>query len=196
MKGDRCFTPKCAIVKRAYAPGVHGRASVGKFGPRRRSSSEFGRQLIQKQSIKKSYGVFERQLKRYFNEAHQEKGDTRENLMRKLETRLDNVIFRLGWVKSRAAARQMVSHGHILVNRRRVNIPSYGVSVGDEVNLNEKIKKTKATEDLLIALKKYEAPAWLYDDKEKFEGKVINLPGLNDLGDLAPIGLIVEFYSR
>lgn len=138
----------------------------------------------------------ERQLKRYFREASLQKGDTREILLRKLEMRLDNVVFRLGWVKSRAAARQLVSHGHVFINNRRVTIPSGGVKAGDIISLKEAIKKSKLMENLAVVLKKFEPPSWLVLDKEKIEGKVIKQPGVEGLGDLAPIGLIVEFYSR
>ena len=193
LKGDRCFSQKCAIVRRAYAPGLHG--AQRKKG-RRGGSSEYGRQLAGKQKMKRLYGIFERQFKKYFLEASRGKGDNRENLMKILEKRLDNVIFRLGFAKSRAAARQLVSHGHILVNGRRLNIPSYSVKVGDALALKERIRKSKLFENLASSLKKYEAPKWLILDKEKLEAKVINEPTAEDLGDLASIGLIVEFYSR
>jgi len=190
LKGDRCFTQKCAMIKRAYPPGVHRKVS------RRGGLSEFGRQLMQKQRIKKIYGILERQLKKYFDEAQVQKGDARENLMRRLEMRLDNVIFRLGLMKSRSAARQLVNHGQVLVNGRRVDIPSYQVKKGDIISLKEKIKKSKLTENLSANLKKYETPGWLVLEKEKIEGRVLNAPEGSDLGDLAPVGLIVEFYSR
>jgi len=192
LKGDRCFTPKCAVVKRAYPPGRQGRS----FGKRRRSRSEYGQQLFEKQRVKRMYGILERQLKKYFRESESQKGDTRENLMRRLEMRLDNVVFRLGWTKSRSAARQLVGHGHLLLNGRRVTIPSCQVKVGDTIVLLEKIKKSKLMEDLPLALKKFETPAWLNLDKEKIEGKVLHLPAAEDLGDLSPVGLIVESYSR
>ncbi len=190
LKGDRCFTAKCAMVKRAYRPGIHGKRG------KRRGISEFGRQLLEKQRLKKIYGVLERQLKRYFREARAQKGDARENLMRKFEMRLDNVVFRLGWMKSRSAARQLVAHGHILLNGKRVNISSYEVKAGDIIGLREKIKKSRLTENLAASLKKYETPKWLSLDKEKIEAKVLAVPGVDDLGDLAPVGLIIEFYSR
>ncbi len=193
LKGDRCFTPKCAVLKRAYPPGARGQAKTKR---RRGGSSEYSIQLVKKQAVKKSYGILEQQLKRYFREALVQKGDTRENLMKKLETRLDNVVFRLGWVKSRAAARQLVGHGHVLVNKKRVDIPSFGVKPGEVINLEEKIIKSKLMENLALSLKKYESPNWLALDKEKFEGKVLRQPGLEDLGDLASAGLIVEIYSR
>jgi small subunit ribosomal protein S4 len=192
LKGERCFTPKCAIIRRTYPPGARGKAGAA----RKRSSSEYGQQLVKKQSIKKTYGIMERQLKRYFREASLQKGDTREILLRKLEMRLDNVVFRLGWVKSRAAARQLVNHGHVLINNRRVTIPSGGVKAGDVISLKDTIKKSKLLENLAVVLKKYEPPTWLALDKEKIDGKVIKQPGVEDLNDLAPIGLIVEFYSR
>jgi len=192
LKGERCFTQKCAMVKKAYPPGAHGRSR----GRHRRGLSEFGQQLMQKQRLKKIYGILERQLKKYFREAQKQKGDTRENLVRRMEMRLDNVVFRLGWTKSRASARQLVNHGQVLVSGRRVNIPSYRVRVNDVINLRDKIKNSKLMENLAGSLKKYEAPQWLFLDKEKIEGKILSEPSGNDLGELTPIGFIVEFYSR
>jgi len=190
LKGERCFLPKCAMVKRAYPPGAQGNKK------RRGGASEYGRQLAQKQKVKKVYGIFERQLGKYFDEAQAQKGDTRENLIKKLETRLDNVVFRLGWMKSRSAARQLVNHGHVLVNNRCVNVPSYQVKKGDVISIKEKTKKSKITENLVASLKKYEAPAWLLQEKEILEAKVLGLPEGEDLGDVSSLGLIVEFYSR
>ncbi len=194
LKGERCFSQKCAMVKKAYPPGLKGAQRRGAGS--RRSFSEFGQQLKGKQRIKKIYGVLERQFKKYFKESLKGKGDTRENLMRRLEKRLDNVVFRLGWVKSRAAARQLVNHGHVLVNGRRLTIPSYRVEINDVISLKEQIRKSKLMENLAISLKKYEAPRWLALDKERVEAKVVSEPNLEDLGDLTSIGLIVEFYSR
>jgi len=195
LKGDRCFSQKCAMVKRPYAPGLHGNQRKKGKG-RRGGSSEYGRQLAEKQKLKRLYGIFERQFKKYFLEASRGKGDNRENLMKILEKRLDNVIFRLGFAKSRAAARQLLSHGHILVNGRRLNIPSYSVKVGDVLALKERIRKSRLFENLAASLKKYEAPRWLILDKEKLEAKVTIEPTAEDFGDLMNIGLIVEFYSR
>ncbi len=180
------------MIKRAYPPGQQGKSG----GKHRKSYSEYGQQLMEKQRIKKIYGVLERQLKKYFNEASAKKGDTRENLLRRLETRLDNVVFRLGWAKSRSAARQLVNHGHILINNRRVNIPSYQVNSGEIISLDDNIRKSRLMENLPISLKKQESPSWLFLDKEKIEGKILSQPKSEDLGDLAPFGLIVEFYSR
>lgn len=158
--------------------------------------SEYGRQLAQKQKVKRIYGIFERQLKKYFIEARAQKGDTRENLIKKLETRLDNAIFRSGWMKSRAAARQLVNHGHVLVNNRRVDVPSYVIKKGDVISLKDGIKKSRLTENLAATVKKYEAPAWLSPTSELLEVKVLNLPEGGDLGDISSLGFIVEFYSR
>ncbi len=191
LKGERCFLPKCAMVKRAYPPGAQGNKKT-----RRGGNSEYGRQLAQKQKIKKIYGIFERQLKNYFDEARAQKGDTRENLIIKLESRLDNVIFRLGWMKSRSAARQLVNHGHVLVNNRPVDVPSFRVKKGDVITLKERIKKSKLVESLIEGLKKYEPPVWLVQEKSILEAKVLGLPEGENLGDVSVLGLIVEFYSR
>ncbi|MEK7160901.1 MAG: 30S ribosomal protein S4, partial [Patescibacteria group bacterium] len=137
-----------------------------------------------------------RQLKKYFREAQSQKGDVRESLKQRLETRLDNVIFRLGWSRSRAAARQLVNHGHVLVNGHRLSIPSYQVKKSDVILLHAKIKKSKLAEDLASILKKHEAPSWLLMDKENLEAKVLGWPEGEDLGDIAVLGLIVESYSR
>jgi len=190
LKGERCFSPKCAVTKRPYPPGTTGKNT------RRGGLSEYGRQLMQKQKIKKIYGVFEKQLKKYFNEARAKKGDARENLMRKFEMRLDNVIFRLGWAKSRSAARQLVNHGHVMIGGKRVSIPSFQVKKGQTISLTERTNKSKLTENLLAFLKKYEAPNWLVQESDKIEAKVLGEPAGENLGDIMPIGLIVEFYSR
>lgn len=191
LRGERCFGAKCGMVRKAYPPGVRGK-SMGQ----RRKVSEFGRQLMQKQRIKKIYGVLERQFKKYFREAQAQKGDARENLMKKLEMRLDNVVFRLGLAGSRQGARQMVNHGHILVNGKKVTISSYGVKPGEIISLRERTKKSKLVEGIAASIKKQEVPGWMSLDKEKLEAKIVGVPSGDDLGDLAPIGLIVEFYSR
>ncbi len=190
LKGERCFSPKCAMIKRPYPPGVHGRDK------KQSGLSEYGRQLREKQRLKRIYGILERQMKKYFLKAQAAKGDTRENLLRELETRLDNVVFRLGWATSRAAARQLINHGLVLVNGRRVNIPSFQVKKGQIITLKDRVKNSKLVEGLINKLKKYELPAWLKQDVEKLEAQVLSLPQANDLGELTPIGLIVEFYSR
>jgi len=191
LKGERCFSAKCAMVKRPDPPGIHGKARR-----RRGGTSEYGKQLAEKQKIKRIYGIRERQFKKYVQQAMVAQGDTREILLKKLETRLDNVIFRLGWAKSRTMARQLVSHGHILVNGKRISIPSYQVKKDEIISLNPKIKESNLMKDLPTILKKYETPQWLMLEKEKIEGKILNIPNAADLGDLNPAGLVVEFYSR
>ncbi len=190
LKGDRCFSAKCAMVKRPSPPGIHGAAK------RRGASSEYSRQLSEKQKIKKTYGIRERQFKNYIKAAVAAKGDTRENLMQALEVRLDNIVFRLGWAKSRALARQLVNHGHILVNGKRVSIPSYRARKDEIVALGQKIRKSNLMKDLAELLKKYQAPSWLSLDKEKMEAKVQIIPSADELGDLNKVGMVVEFYSR
>lgn len=189
LKGERCFTPKCAMVKTPYPPGIHGRK-------RQRELSEYGKQLIEKQRIRNTYEVLEKQFKNYVLTAMREKGDNRENLMRKLEMRLDNAVYRLGFAKSRASAKQIVGHGHILINNRRVDIPSYQVKVGNIISLREKDKKSVLFENLKVSLKKYEPSSWLSLNKEKLEAKVISQPTIDDVKDLAGIGMVIEYYSR
>ena len=135
-------------------------------------------------------------MKKYFVESRAKKGDARENLMRRLETRLDNVIFRLGWSKSRPAARQLVNHGHVLINGKRVSIPSYEVRKGEVIALTDRTNKSKLVENLLASLAKYQSPSWLAQEPEKIEAKILGEPAGEDLGDVSSIGLIVEFYSR
>ena len=190
LKGERCFGPKCAMTRRPYAPGVHGKAF-------RRRSSEYGQQLTEKQKVRYVYGVSETQFKNYFKEiAKKREGDKEELLIRRLESRLDNVVFRLGWASSRRMARQAVNHGHILVNKRKVDIPSYGVKPGDVIQIKEKSRKSNIFENLKASLKKYDAPAWLSLDKDKIEGKVKNMPNIEDMDRVGEISKIIEFYSR
>lgn len=189
LKGERCFTPKCAMVKTPYPPGIHG-------AKRRRETSEYGRQLIEKQKIRITYGVLEKQFKKYILAAMEERGDNRENLIRKLEMRLDNVVYRLGLTKSRLTAKQIVGHGHILINNHKVDIPSYHVRVGDLIFIREKSKKLVLFDNLKVSLKKYESPSWLSLNKEKLEGEIIAQPTVDDVKDLTGIGMVIEYYSR
>lgn len=190
LKGERCFSQKCAMIRRPYVPGLHGKSR------RRRGPSEYGQQLIEKQKIRHSYGLSEKQFKNYFKEIVSQKGNKEELLANKLESRLDNVVFRLGWATSRLLARQLISHGHILVNQRKINIPSYQVRKGDLIQIKEKSKKLAPFKDLKTSLKKYELPAWLSLDKQKLEGKIISQPKLADMGKVGEIGLVIEYYSR
>jgi len=190
LKGERCFGPKCAMTRRPYAPGVHGKAF-------RRRSSEYGQQLSEKQKVRLVYGVSETQFRNYFKETSKKReGDKEELLICKLEKRLDNVVFRLGWASSRRAARQAVNHGHILVNKRKVDIPSYQVKEGDVIQIREKSKKSKIFENLKTFLKKYDAPSWISLDKKELEGEIRGLPKLEDVDKVGEISKIIEFYSR
>jgi len=189
LKGERCFSPKCAMVRRPYIPGIHGRSL-------RRRISEYGRQLIEKQKIRFTYGISEKQLKNYFKEIINQKGNKEELFVKKLESRLDNVVFRLGWASSRKSARQLVSHGHILVNGKKVDIPSFQVKKGDVIKIKEKSKQKKPFKDLSTLLKKYEPPRWLSLDKKKLEGKVKGEPTIEDMGKISELNMVIEYYSR
>lgn len=192
LKGDRCFTPKCAMVKKSYPPGLHGKKIS-------RNSSEYGKQLREKQKVKKIYGILEKQFKNYFKAASKERGVTGKTMIMKLEKRLDNVIFRLGIAKSRRAARQAVSHGHIAVERsgkkRKVNIPSFEVKIGDKIYVAEKSKK-KGEFKNLDHLKSYTFPSWLAFDANSLMGEVISDPSKEDANINADMQLIVELYAR
>ena len=192
LKGERCFSPKCAMVKRAYAPGPQRKRRGG-------APSEYKKSLEEKQTLKKWYGLSERQFKRYVNETLEKMGkvdDVAAELIRRLEKRLDNVIFRLGFAKSRVQARQLVSHGYFLINGKPVNIPSYQVKKGDVVALKENKKAKGVFKELLNELKRKEIPAWLDLNKDKLESETIGEPSLDEVKPPAEISLIFEFYSR
>ena len=188
LKGDRCYTQKCAMECRAFAPGMHGQS--------RSKTSEYGQQLREKQKAKRYYGLLESQFRSYFEMAERRPGQTGENLLSILESRLDNVVYRLGFAMSRAEARQLVSHGHFTVNGNHVNIPSYLIKVGDVVAVSEKassnafFKKLKE-DDAFVA-----APKWLDRDKNTLQGKVIALPTKADIDFDIAVHLIVELYSK
>ena len=189
LKGDRCTTSKCAIVKRPYAPGIHGKK-------RRRSVSEYATQLLAKQKLCWTYGIRERQLKRYFKEASKEKGIVGFNLLKKLETRLDTILFRLKWAESQAKSRQLVNHGHILVNDKKVDIPSFGVKVGDIIKIKKNSSQIGPFKNLGIKLKKLKTPDWLSLNKDKSEGSVLAIPKIEDINIPVDIQRVVEYYSR
>ncbi len=192
LKGDRCYTPKCALVKRAYPPGIHGKQR----GKRRGGLSEYGKQLLEKQKIRHTYGVLERQFRKYIEGISGRQGDKRELLFRKLEKRLDNVIFRLGFAQSRRKAKQIVSHGHILVNGKRMNIPSYEVKAKDKISIKARSQSLPIFKDLKEILQKRQVPQWLSLDAGKIEATIMaDAPDINhDI--LQSLGLIIEFYSR
>jgi small subunit ribosomal protein S4 len=191
LKGQRCFTEKCAIEKRNYFPGEHGR------GLRMRSKViGYGLQLREKQKVKRIYGVLERQFRRYFEKAVRRKGITGELLLQFLERRLDNVVTRLGFAGSRNQGRQWVRHGHVLVNGRRVNIPSYLVSKGDEISIAEKSRKNPLIQAALAEVPGRGVPGWLDLDSENFRGTVLDLPRRDDIKIPIEEQLIVELYSK
>ena len=192
LKGERCFSPKCAFAKRAFAPGPQRKRRGG-------APSEYKKSLEEKQTLKKWYGLSEKQFKRYVEESLAKMGkveDVSGELIKKLEKRLDNVIFRLGFAKSRIMARQIVSHGFILINGKPVNIPSYPVKIGDVVSVKENKKAKGIFKDIAKELKTKEIPAWLNLDKAKLESKTIGEPNLDEVKPPAEISLIFEFYSR
>ncbi len=188
LKGDRCYTGKCAIDRRSYAPGQHGQL--------RKKTSEYGIQLREKQKARRLYGVLEKQFRNYFKEANRQPGVTGENLLRLLERRLDNVIYRLGLGASRDEARQLVTHGHFEVNGRKVNIPSYLVKVGDEITVREKSTKSSRIKELMERAGEKTSPAWLEYDAEQAKARVVALPSREQLDVPIEEHLIVELYSR
>lgn len=189
LKGDRCFSPKCAIEKRNYPPGEHGQR-------RRVKLTDYGLQLREKQKMKRIYGIVERQFRNYFRIAEQQKGITGENLLRFLERRLENVVYRLGFASSRAEARQMVTHGHFLVNGRRVDIPSYLVDSGDQIQVAERSRELLAIKGALEGVKKRGLPAWLELDAQALRGVVRSLPAREDMVIPVQEQLVVALYSK
>jgi small subunit ribosomal protein S4 len=188
LKGERCYTDKCAIERRNYPPGEHGQARA-KF-------SEYSIQLREKQKLKRMYGVFERQFRRYFEMAEKGRGVTGENLLVLLERRLDNMVYRLGFTTSRAEARQLVRHGHFRVNERKVDIPSYLVRPGDVVSVREKSRSVSRIQESLELARRRGVPEWLEVDAGTFAGKVRALPRRTDLTMPINEKLVVELYSK
>jgi len=189
LKGDRCSTPKCAMVKRNFPPGVHGSNGYPRL-------TDYGKQLMEKQKAKKIYHLLETQFKNYFQKASKSKGNTEGVLLAFLEMRLDNVVFRLGFAPSRDLARQLISHKHFLVNNKGLNIPSYNVKIGDIISLKEKSKKLKIFANLKEKLAKLEPITWLSLNPDKLEAKVVDKPKLEEIkGEFDP-KLVVEFYSK
>jgi len=188
LKGERCFKEKCAVERRSYAPGQHGK--------RRNKMQPYGLQLREKQKVRRVYGVLERQFRRYFAEANRQKGVTGENLLRLLETRLDNVVYSLGFASSRSQARQLVRHGHVLVDGRRVNLPSFQVRPGMEVALKDDVRSNAFVVEALETAQGRGVPAWLELDSANFRGKVVALPTREDIRLPIQEQLIVELYSR
>jgi len=191
LKGERCLTSKCPLEKRSYPPGMHGQG--GRF---RRRKTEYGIQLGEKQKARRIYGVLERQFRRYFREAERRKGLTGANLLTILESRLGNVVYRLGFASSRPQARQLVQHGHFDVNGRRVDIPSYSVKPGDVISIRARSRKLAYFKQLAKELEGATMPHWMSLDASKLEGRILNLPSREDIEVPLNERLIVEYYSR
>jgi small subunit ribosomal protein S4 len=189
LKGDRCYTDKCALERRESIPGQHGAV------PKRRMS-EYGLQLREKQKVRRIYGIMEKQFRNYFLKGERKKGITGENLLQALERRLDNVIYRLGFAPSRRTARQLVRHGHFQVNGRKVNIPSYQVKPKDVVRVRKKSRDLAIIHDSLKASERMVRLSWLRVDKAKLEGEVLDLPTREQIPEPITEKLIVELYSK
>ena len=188
LKGDRCYTDKCAVARRAYAPGQHGQG--------RRKLSEYGTQLREKQKVRRAYGILEGQFEHYFEMANKKDGVTGENLLSILESRLDNVVYKLGLAVSRPEARQLVSHAHFTVNGKKVNIPSYLVKPGDVIAVREKSRSSAKFEAILGSTESRIVPKWLDMNRDTLEGRVIALAEREDIDLPIEEHLIVEFYSK
>lgn len=189
LKAERSYSPKSSFLKKPYRPGQHGKA-------RRRALSEFGAQLLEKQKIKFTYNIGEKQFKKYFSEAKRRKGITGDLMLSALERRFDNAIYRGGFSRSRNISRQLVSHGHFLINNKKITIPSYQVAIGDIISIKPRSRPKQIFFDLINKLKKHEAPSWLQVDKKNLEIKIKGNPPNNDLPKNFNMNLIIAFYSR
>ncbi len=188
LKGDRCYSDKCAFERRSYAPGQHGQ--------RRGKYSDYGVQLREKQKVKRVYGLSEKQFRLVFKRAEKKKGMTGLTLLNFLERRLDNVIYRLGFASSRTQGRHLVKHGHFIINNKKVDIPSYVVKQNDVIEVAEKSKNITAIKDSIEAVVRRGVPGWLSFDKEGFKGTVVNMPEREDITLPIQEQLIVELYSK
>ncbi len=188
LKGDRCYTDKCAVARHTYPPGEHGQG--------RQKYTEYGQQLREKQKARRIYGVLERQFRRYFNEADRRKGVTGEILLQLLESRLDNIVFRLGLARSRSEARQLVCHGHFRVNNRKVDIPSYLTRPGDMVSVREESRQLPVFKEIIESGGSSGSGEWLEMDLENLSGRIIRLPRREEIDVPIEEHLIVELYSR
>ena len=189
LKGERCQTAKCAIVKRNYPPGIHGPKGHGRH-------SDYGLQLNEKQKARKYYNLMEKQFHLTFEKAQKKTGDTGKNFLQLLEMRLDNVVFRLGFASSHNQARALVNHGHFLVNGRSVNIPSYQTKIGDVIKIRKTSLKNRYFRDLGEKLKAGPTVGWVHLDAKELTGKVLHEPNLEDLPRNINVQMIIEFYSK
>jgi small subunit ribosomal protein S4 len=192
LKGERCFSPKCAIERRNYPPGVHGKGAEW----RRSRESDFGKQLRAKQKARRVYGIFEKQFRRYFREALKVRGLTGVTMLQMLESRMDNVVYRLGFASSRAQARQLVNHGHFTVNGRLIDVPSALMKEGDVIEVREGSRKRKYFAELADFAKGRTAPDWVERDLKAISGTVKRLPERGEIDANLNEQLVVEFYSR
>lgn len=188
LKGERCYTDKCAIKRRNYPPGQHGQARI--------KASDYGTQLREKQKVRRIYGILEKQFRCYFQEADRQKGITGENLLFLLERRLDNMVYRLGFASSRTEARQLVKHSHFTLNGRKANIPSMQVRVGDVIAVREKSRKISAINESLEAVVRRGVPQWIELEKDAYKGVMKCLPTREDITMPIQEQLIVELYSK
>lgn len=193
LKGDRCYSPKCGVVRKAYAPGMHGKGK----GSSPRGLSDFGKQLAMKQKIKRIYGVLEKQFRKHYEDIKGKQGMAGDVLMQRLEMRLDNVVYRMGLASSRAAARQLVAHGFFLVNGKKMDVPAFEVKVDNEVALDEsKSGKEYFKNQKQILKNRKSFPQWVEFDAEKMRGKVTALPSRDDIGYSVDPQAVVEYYSK
>ncbi|MFC1678348.1 30S ribosomal protein S4 [Patescibacteria group bacterium] len=190
LKGDRCSSAKCAMVKRNYPPGFHGPRG------RRQRLSDYGLQLNEKQKAKKQYNMLEKQFKLTFEKAKQKSGNTGDNFLKLLETRLDNTIYRLGFADSRPQARQLINHGLFSVNDTRVDIPSYQVKIGDVIKIKSNKKNVKIFTNLAERIQKKEIPGWMDFDNKTMKGKILHQPDTQAIKSNFNMQMVVEFYSR
>ncbi|RJQ85163.1 MAG: 30S ribosomal protein S4 [Desulfobacteraceae bacterium] len=189
LKGDRCYSDKCAFDRRSYSPGEHGQRRRGKI-------SDYGVQLREKQKVKRLYGLSEKQFHLLFESADRQKGITGTNLLVLLERRLDNIVYRLGFANSRTQGRHFVRHNHFLVNGKKVNVPSYLIKIGDEISVGESSKKVQAISEAMEAVVRRGVPQWLELEKDQMKGTVKNYPVREDLTMPMQEQLIVELYSK
>lgn len=189
LKGDRCYGEKCAFERRPYAPGQHGQRRGGKF-------SDYQLQLREKQKVKRIYGLLEKQFRRYYSLAEKQKGITGTNLLILLECRLDNVVYRMGFASSRTQARQLVRHNTVMVNGKKVNIPSYQVRVGDVIEVRESKRKIPVLLEAMETVARRGIPNWMEVEKEKFRGMLKSVPNREELTMPIQENLIVELYSK
>lgn len=196
LKGERCFTPKCSFDKRSFAPGQHGRTGGRSAASATGRASDFARQLRAKQKARRVYGVLERQFRRYYDTAITRRGLTGLNLLQILESRLDNVVYRLGFASSRAQARTLVTHGHFTVNGRRTDVPSMLLNEGDTIAVREGSSKLTYFKDLSAYAEKRNAPSWLNRDIKALSGSVARMPERVEIDGTLDEQLIVEYYSR